>query len=94
MAAVAIPAPSVPKVICECAEKGVKAAVIISGGFSETGPEGTKREQELKRIVNEIGIRIIDPNCLGVYDAATGVDTIFCWTLNAAALLRGPLLYP
>jgi len=77
LAVVAIPAPAVPKVIRECAEKGVKAAVIISGGFSETGPEGAEREEQLKRTVEETGIRIIGPNCLGVYDATTGVDTVF-----------------
>jgi len=77
LAVVAIPAPAVPKVIRECAEKGVKAAVIISGGFGEIGSEGREREEKLKRTVKETGIRIIGPNCMGVYDAVTGVDTFF-----------------
>jgi len=93
LAVVAIPAPSVPKVIRECAEKGVKAAVIISGGFSETGPEGAKREQELKRIVNETGIGIIGPNCLGVHDATTGVDTIFLPDIKCSRPPKGNIAF-
>jgi acetyl coenzyme A synthetase (ADP forming)-like protein len=75
---VAIPAPGVPQAVREAAEKGVKAAVIISGGFSETGtPEGIRLENELREIVKTYGIRIIGPNGLGVFDNYSGVDTFF-----------------
>jgi acyl-CoA synthetase (NDP forming) len=57
--------------------KGVKAVIIISGGFKETGPEGLRLENQIVEIAHRAGIRIIGPNCVGVYDTNTGVDTTF-----------------
>lgn len=50
----------------QCGQKGVKAAIIISAGFKETGAEGLKMEQRLKEIADKYGISFIGPNCLGV----------------------------
>ena len=50
----------------QCGKKGIKAAVIISAGFKEVGPEGLAREQQLIEIANKYGISFIGPNCLGV----------------------------
>lgn len=72
---IAIPAQIVPSVMEEAAEIGVKAAIIISSGFSEVG--NVKLEEEVKRIGLRSGIRIIGPNCLGVYDPYSGMDTLF-----------------
>ncbi len=77
LAVIAVPAKIVPKIIRECGEKGVKAAIIISAGFREIGEEGEKREKEVLEIARRYGIRIIGPNCLGVYDAHSGLNTIF-----------------
>jgi len=78
LAVIAIPAPSVPSVLRECGEKGVKAVIIISGGFRETGTEeGAKLEDELIDIAKKYGIRIIGPNCIGIFDNWSGVDTFF-----------------
>jgi acetyl coenzyme A synthetase (ADP forming)-like protein len=75
---VAIPAPSVPAVIREAAIKGIRMAIVISGGFRETGtPEGEKLEKELEEISKTYGIRILGPNCIGIYDNWSGVDTYF-----------------
>lgn len=75
---IVVPAQVVPQVLRDAGEKGVKAAIIISGGFRETGTEEGKRlEEELKKISKEYGIRIIGPNCLGIYDNWSGVDTFF-----------------
>ncbi|MGC9153453.1 MAG: acetate--CoA ligase family protein [Vulcanisaeta sp.] len=75
-AVIVVPAPTVPKVIDECIRKGVKVAIIISGGFSEVGEEGAKLENELRRIVQN-RIRVLGPNCIGVYNAFNGLDTFF-----------------
>jgi len=72
---VAIPAEGVPKVMRDAAQKHVKAAVIISGGFSEVGNH--ELEAEVKAIAEKAGIRVIGPNGLGVYDTSTGVDMVF-----------------
>lgn len=66
-AAVSVPARVVPQVLEDCLEKGVKAAEIFSSGFTETGEEeGHRLELELAHIARR-GIRIIGPNCFGVY---------------------------
>ncbi|HHC19009.1 MAG TPA: hypothetical protein ENK81_01210, partial [Euryarchaeota archaeon] len=59
LAVIAVPARIVPHVVKECAEKGVKGVIIISAGFSETGEEGAKLEEEIRKIANDIGIPVI-----------------------------------
>ena len=75
LAVIVIPARAVNPVMRECVEKGIPACVIITGGFSEVGE--VEREQELRTIINESDIRVIGPNCVGIYVPATGVDTVF-----------------
>ena len=77
LAVIAVPAPVVPKVAEECGEKGVKALLVISAGFKEVGGEGAERERKLVEIVRRFGMRMIGPNCLGIYDPYSGLDTIF-----------------
>jgi len=77
MAVIAIPAPVVPDVLEECGEKGVKAAIVISGGFKEIGDDGAKLEEKLVEISQKHGIRLIGPNCMGVFDSTSMVDTLF-----------------
>jgi acetyltransferase len=66
VALILLPAEATLQAIKECAEKGVKFAIIISAGWAEIGGEGLKRQEELKRIVKETGIRVCGPNCLGM----------------------------
>ncbi|HVM20155.1 MAG TPA: GNAT family N-acetyltransferase [Egibacteraceae bacterium] len=73
MVLVCVPAPYVIDVVQEAAERGTKAAVIISAGFNEAGPEGTEREQRLMEVVRAHGIRVVGPNCMGVLNAAPDV---------------------
>ena len=63
---VCVPALLVTDVVHEAARIGSKAAVIVSAGFSETGPEGAARERELMAVVRAHGIRVVGPNCMGV----------------------------
>ncbi|MDH5532496.1 MAG: CoA-binding protein [Candidatus Bathyarchaeota archaeon] len=72
---IVVPAKVVPQIMREAAVKGVKAAVIISAGFSEIGNH--KLEEQVTTIAKEAGIRVLGPNCLGVYDSHTGVDMLF-----------------
>lgn len=66
LAVVIIPARFVPQAIRDCGEKGVRGAVIITGGFSEAGEEGAALQQEVVRVAAEYGIRVVGPNCQGV----------------------------
>jgi len=70
-----VPAKAVPDVMKESATKGVKAAVIITAGFGEVGNHDL--EEQVKAIAKNAGIRVLGPNCLGVYDSQTGVDMLF-----------------
>ncbi|MHB1419198.1 MAG: acetate--CoA ligase family protein [Bacillota bacterium] len=50
-----------------CVAKGVKGAIIITSGFSEMGEEGAVMQREITRIAKESGIRVVGPNCMGVF---------------------------
>lgn len=67
LAVIVVPAAITPQILIDCAEKKVENAVIISAGFSETGNKSL--EAEIKRLSDELGIRVIGPNCLGVLNA-------------------------
>jgi acyl-CoA synthetase (NDP forming) len=69
LAVIVIPAPLVPAALKECGAKGVKAAVVITSGFSELSPEGEKQEKEITRIAREHGIALVGPNTMGIYSA-------------------------
>ncbi len=77
LAVIMIPAPAVPGALTECGERGLRAAIVITGGFRETGPEGAALEQQLKEIGQHYGMRLIGPNCVGVQDAHLPLDTTF-----------------
>lgn len=77
LAVITVPAKVVPLVLGECVDIGVRAVVIITSGYSEIGRDGRARELELKRMVKGTKTRIIGPNCLGIYDAYSGVDMLF-----------------
>ncbi len=74
---VAVPARITPRVFDDIAAKGTKAVIVISGGFSETGPRGAEIEDEIVAIAKRNGIRIIGPNCVGVVDTHSHIDTFF-----------------
>ena len=75
LAVLAVPAALVPKALEECGRKRIPAAIIISSGFKEIGKHNL--ENKIKEIVNKYNIRVLGPNCLGVYNPYSGVDTIF-----------------
>ncbi|MBI5593876.1 MAG: acetate--CoA ligase family protein [Deltaproteobacteria bacterium] len=71
LAIVFVPGPLVPNVIQECAMRKIPGVMIESGGFSETGDDGKKLQDMLRRISQETGIRLWGPNCMGLVDAVT-----------------------
>ncbi len=66
LALIAVRAEAVPDVVRECAEAGVKAVVVVSTGFGETGAAGRSTELELARFARASGMRLVGPNCMGV----------------------------
>src|SRR5579885_2131881 len=77
LAVVVVPAREVPKVVRECAEAGVKGAIIISAGFKEHGEAGARLEQQTLEEARRGGIRLIGPNCMGVMSPLTGLNATF-----------------
>lgn len=66
LAVIAVPAALVADVARDCGSAGVRALLVISGGFAETGVDGAARQRELLDICRGSGMRLIGPNCLGV----------------------------
>ena len=73
LAVVTVPAAVVVDAARECAAKGVRALVVISAGFGETGEEGSRRQQELLGVCRDSGMRLIGPNCLGIINTSDEV---------------------
>jgi acyl-CoA synthetase (NDP forming) len=70
-----VPGKAVPGIMEEAANKKVKAAIIVSAGFKEVG--NVELEEQVVAAAKKGGIRILGPNCLGVYYSKTGIDTLF-----------------
>jgi acetyltransferase len=77
LAVITTPAPSVPGIIAECVEAGVKGAIIISAGFKETGPAGVELERQVMEHARRGNMRVIGPNCLGVMNPMSGLNATF-----------------
>jgi len=77
LAVLLTPPAFVPQTLQECGERGIRAAIIASGGFKETGPEGAALEAECVNVARQYGIRLIGPNCIGTIDTHVPLDTTF-----------------
>jgi acetate---CoA ligase (ADP-forming) len=73
LAIIAVPAREVPTTVMECAERGVKAVVVISAGFAEMDGSGKAAQDELVRFVSSHGMRLVGPNCMGVINTDPSV---------------------
>jgi len=85
MAVITVPAASVIDVAGECALKGVRALVVISGGFAESGPEGAELQRRLLEVTRRAGMRLVGPNCMGVLNTSPQAS------LNASLMPDLPL---
>jgi acetyltransferase len=83
LAVIVTPAATVPGIIHDCAEQGVRGAIVISAGFKEIGPAGVELERQIMVEARRGNMRIIGPNCLGVMSPLTGLNATF-----AAAVAR------
>ena len=81
LAVIVTPPPSIPGIIRECGENGVRGAVVISAGFKEIGAEGAELERQLLEAAQAAEIRVIGPNCLGVMSPLSGLNATFATTI-------------
>ena len=78
---VVTPAATIPDIIKEAVDLGIKSAIIISAGFKETGPNGVELERQILEHARRGGMRIIGPNCLGVMNPISGLNATFATTI-------------
>jgi acetyltransferase len=81
LAVVCTPAPAVPGIVSACVASGVPAAIVVSAGFRETGPEGLELERDVLRRARDGGLRVLGPNCLGVMSPASGLNATFAGSM-------------
>jgi acetyltransferase len=89
LAVIAVPAASVPQAISDCADRGVKGAIIISAGFREIGPAGIALEKQVLEHAWRGKIRLIGPNCLGIMVPSCGLNATFA----ASMALKGQIAF-
>jgi acetyltransferase len=77
LAVLATSSETVPDLIAQCVESGVKGAIVLSAGFKETGAAGLKLEEEILRNARRGALRVIGPNCLGVMSPLTGLNATY-----------------
>lgn len=77
LAVVIVPAEAVDDTLHQCGERGILHAIIVSGGFSEVGEQGSRREQQIIETARQYGMRLIGPNCIGTIDTHNRVNTTF-----------------
>ncbi|EFG47262.1 CoA binding domain protein [Brevibacterium mcbrellneri ATCC 49030] len=73
LAIIAVPAPAVVDVVKDAASRGVRAVVVISSGFAETGPEGQELQREVVATARSHGMRVVGPNSFGIANTSTDV---------------------
>lgn len=81
LAVIVTPADTVPAVIGECIETGVKGAIVISAGFKEHGEHGKDLERQILERMRGTRLRVIGPNCLGVMNPLSGLNATFAQTM-------------
>ena len=91
LAVIVVPAETTLRVVQECAEKGVRALLVITSGFAEAGEEGASRQRKLLEVARGHGMRVVGPNCIGLMNTDPNVR------LNASfspiSPLRGQLAF-
>jgi acetyltransferase len=77
LAIVVTPAQTVPQIIGECVDAGVRAAVVISAGFREQGRDGAALEEEIQGHLSRGSLRLVGPNCMGFMNPTIGLNATF-----------------
>ena len=77
LAVLIVPAAAMSTALADCGARGIRAAIVMAGGFREIGPAGAALEDEILRIARENQIRILGPNCIGLLDTHYPLDATF-----------------
>ncbi|MCL6479027.1 MAG: acetate--CoA ligase family protein [Peptococcaceae bacterium] len=93
LAIIALPAEAVTAALTACGRRGVKAAVIFSAGFGETGPHGRQLEEDLKNIALKYRMAVCGPNCAGLLNLPDRVVATFNAAMEKAVLKPGEMTF-
>jgi acetyltransferase len=77
LALITTPAATVPAIVGECVDAGVKSAIVISAGFRERGAEGAALERQIQDQLRRGSMRLLGPNCLGIMNPTMGLNATF-----------------
>ncbi len=91
VAVIALPAAQVPGAIAECGRKGIGFAVVLGGGFRESGATGIQLEADMVAAARAGGVRVIGPNCLGLVNVPHHAYASFSSLTRAPDLQPGPV---
>ncbi len=90
-AIIAVPAKLAVQAMHDCADRGVKSAVMFTSGFAEQSEEGARAQREIAGLARESGMRVIGPNCLGVFNISAGWYGTFSNAFGTLQLPPGPI---
>jgi len=91
LAVIVVPAKAVLEALKDCADKGVKAAVIITSGFAEVGEAGRAVQQKIRDLARETGMRILGPNIVGMHNLASRAIASISQSMEVEELVAGPI---
>jgi len=74
LAIIITPADTVPRLMEDCGQKGVRGVIVITAGFAESSPEGKKKQDGIVEIARRYGMRIVGPNCMGIVNTDPEVN--------------------
>jgi len=80
LAVIATPARTVSGIVTDAGAAGIRAAVILSSGFAESGPEGRALQQKVLAAAKSAGVRLLGPNCIGLMRTDCGLNATFAAT--------------
>ncbi|GAA1640892.1 acetate--CoA ligase family protein [Georgenia ruanii] len=89
LAVLCVPAPATARALRECAEGGVRAALVCAGGFAEAGAAGEEHQRAVEEVVRETGIRLLGPNTSGFF--VPGRRLLASFVPGVADLAAGPV---
>ncbi|WP_162795145.1 acetate--CoA ligase family protein, partial [Nonomuraea lactucae] len=93
LALVVVPAARVVTVLEECAEAGVRSAIVYSSGFAELGEQGRQAQDRIVTIARQSGMRVLGPNCMGLFYQPSGLVASFTGSLQGGLLPSSGVAY-
>ena len=86
-----VPAAATEGAVRDCIAKNVRAAIICSAGYAESGDDGQVLQDRIVQIAREGGLRLLGPNCLGIFNSVTGFFGTFTQSLDRDKPSPGPI---